>query len=140
MQIDSVNDIWNAISEQIQSKMPEVSFNVWFKDLRLLEIKQDNLILGIYSEYKKGILESTYMNILCSCVKEVMGIDMNIQIEVADESGQILSHAATPANSTYEDTLTFDNFIVGSSNRFAHAASMAVADNPRIIYNPLVIY
>lgn len=140
MQIDSVNDIWSAISEQIRKKMPEVSFNVWFKDLRLLEIKQDNLILGIYSEYKKGILESTYMGILTNCVKEVMGIDMTIKIVVADESGQIISQAAAPANSTFEDTLTFDNFIVGSSNRFAHAASMAVADNPRIIYNPLVIY
>ncbi len=140
MHIDSVNDIWTAISEQIRNKMPEVSFNVWFKDLRLLEIKQDNLILGIYSEYKKGILESTYMNILGSCVKEVMGIDMTIKIVVADESGQIVSQDSVPANSDFEDTLTFDNFIVGSSNRFAHAASMAVADNPRIIYNPLVIY
>lgn len=140
MQIDSVNDIWTAISEQIRNKMPEVSFNVWFKDLRLLEIKQDNLILGIYSEYKKGILESTYMNILGGCVKEVMGIDMNIKIVVANESGEIISQNVAPASSTYEDTLTFDNFIVGSSNRFAHAASMAVADNPRIIYNPLVIY
>ena len=140
MQIDSVNDIWSAISEQIRKKMPEVSFNVWFKDLHLLEIKQDNLILGIYSEYKKGILESTYMNILSAYVKEVMGIDMNIQIKVTDESGRVISHSTALENSTYEDTLTFDNFIVGSSNRFAHAASMAVADNPRIIYNPLVIY
>lgn len=141
MKIDSVNDIWAAISEQIQKTMPEVSFNVWFKDLRLLEIRQDEMVLGIYSEYKKGILESTYMNILNNSVKEVMGIDMTIKIEVADESGKIISNnTALPINSTFEDTLTFDNFIVGSSNRFAHAASMAVADNPRIIYNPLVIY
>ena len=141
MKIDSVNDIWAAISEQIQKTMPEVSFNVWFKDLRLLEIRQDEMVLGIYSEYKKGILESTYMNILNNSVKEVMGIDMTIKIVVADESGKIISNNnALPINSTFEDTLTFDNFIVGSSNRFAHAASMAVADNPRIIYNPLVIY
>ncbi len=141
MKIDSVNDIWAAISEQIKKTMPEVSFNVWFKDLLLLEIRQDEMILGIYSEYKKGILESTYMNILNNSVKEVMGIDMTIKIVVADESGRIISHNnSLPINSTFEDTLTFDNFIVGSSNRFAHAASMAVADNPRIIYNPLVIY
>ncbi len=140
MQIESLTDIWQAVCEELKKKMTEISFNVWFKDLRLLEIRNGEMVLGIYSDYKKQIIESNYMHIIKPCIMEIMGIDMEIKIVAQDENGKILQNTVTPANSSFEDSFTFDNFIMGSCNRFAHAASMAVADNPRIIYNPLVIY
>lgn len=140
MQIESVTDIWEAICGELKNRMTEISFNVWFKDLHPVEIRQGEIVLGIYSDYKKQIIESNYMPILKPIIKEIMGIDMAITIVVEDENGKIVQNNVAPADSTFEDSFTFDNFIVGSSNRFAHAASMAVADNHLIIYNPLVIY
>ena len=140
MQIESLTDIWEAICQELKKKMTEISFNVWFKDLHPLEIRNGEIVLGIYSDYKKQIIESNYMHMIKPSVKEIMGIDMEIIIVVEDENGKIISNTVAPVNSSFEDSFTFDNFIMGSCNRFAHAASMAVADNPRIIYNPLVIY
>ena len=140
MQIESLNDIWEAICQELKNKMTEISFNVWFKDLHPIEIRGGEIVLGIYSDYKKQIIESNYMHLLKPCIMEIMGIEMEIKIVVEDENGRILTNTVAPANSSFEDSFTFDNFIMGSCNRFAHAASMAVADNPHIVYNPLVIY
>ena len=140
MPIESLTDIWEAVCAELKSRMTEISFNVWFKDLHLLEVRNGEIILGIYSDYKKQIIESNYMHIIVPSFKEIMGIDMDIKIVVEDENGKILQNKVSPANSSFEDSFTFDNFIMGSCNRFAHAASMAVADSPKIVYNPLVIY
>ncbi len=140
MQIESMTDIWEAICAELKKKMTEISFNVWFKDLHLIELRGGEIILGIYSDYKKQIIESNYMHIIKPIILEIMGIEMEIKIVVEDENGKILQNTVAPVNTSFEDSFTFDNFIMGSCNRFAHAASMAVADNSRIIYNPLVIY
>lgn len=140
MQIESMTDIWEAICTELKKKMTEISFNVWFKDLHLIELRGGEIVLGIYSDYKKQIIESNYMHIIKPIILEIMGIEMEIKIVVEDENGKILQNTVAPVNTSFEDSFTFDNFIMGSCNRFAHAASMAVADNSRIIYNPLVIY
>lgn len=140
MQIESLKDIWEAVCIELKNRMTEISFNVWFQDLHPIEIRNGEIVLGIYSDYKKQIIESNYMHIIKPSIKEIMGIDMEIKIVVEDENGKILPNTVAPVNTSFEDSFTFDNFIMGSCNRFAHAASMAVADNHHIIYNPLVIY
>lgn len=140
MQIESLKDIWEAVCIELKNRMTEISFNVWFQDLHPIEIRNGEIVLGIYSDYKKQIIESNYMHIIKPSIKEIMGIDMEIKIVVEDENGKILPNTIAPVNTSFEDSFTFDNFIMGSCNRFAHAASMAVADNHHIIYNPLVIY
>lgn len=140
MDINSLNDIWQAISEMLLQKMNQISYNVWFKDLHLIEIREGQMVFSIYSGYKKNIIESNYMPVFKPIIREIMGIDMDIVIVVEDENGHVLQNEVASPDSTYEDSLTFDNYIVGTCNRFAHAAAMAVADNRNIIYNPLVIY
>ena len=140
MQIESLTDIWEAVCLELKKRMTEIAFNVWFKDLHPIEIRNGEIILGIYSDYKKQIIESNYMNVIIPSVREIMGIDMDIKIVVEDENGRIITNKVAEVVTSLNESYTFDNFIMGSCNRFAHAASMAVADNPRIIYNPLVIY
>ena len=140
MQIESLTDIWEAVCAELKKRMTEIAFNVWFKDLHPIEIRNGEIILGIYSDYKKQIIESNYMNVITPSIREIMGIDMDIKIVVEDENGRIITNKVAEVVTSLNDSYTFDNFIMGSCNRFAHAASMAVADNPRIIYNPLVIY
>ena len=140
MQIESLTDIWEAVCAELKKRMTEIAFNVWFKDLHPIEIRNGEIILGIYSDYKKQIIESNYMNVITPSIREIMGIDMDIKIVVEDENGRIITNKVAEVVTSLNDSYTFDNFIMGSCNRFAHAAAMAVADNPRNIYNPLVIY
>lgn len=137
MEIESLNDLWAAVCEKCKDNITEIAFNVWIKDLHPLDMKEGVLTLGIYSDYKKQIVENNYTAFLRSCVKHIMGIEMDVKIVLEDENGKEITEKEA---SSYEDLFTFDNFIVGQTNRFAHAAAMAVADNPAYSYNPLVIY
>lgn len=140
MQIESLSDIWEAVCAECKKSMTEIGFNVWIKDLHLIEINQGELVLGINSDYKKGIIESTYLDIIKDSVKTIMGIDMRITIKLEDELGRIKSESMQPEIQDYTKSYTFNNFIVGACNRYAHAASMQVAENPAATYNPLVIW
>ena len=140
MEINSLNDIWEAISEMLLLKMNQISYNVWFKDLHLKEIREGQMVFSIYSGYKKKIIEANYMPLFKGIIHDIMGIEMDVLIVAEDENGQVVQNDLATPDTSFEDSFTFDNFIVGSCNRFAHAAAMAIADNPHIIYNPLVIY
>ncbi|MBR6693481.1 MAG: chromosomal replication initiator protein DnaA [Clostridia bacterium] len=141
MNIESLNDIWNAVCEDIKKsgEVTEAGFNLWIKDLKPVELRQDGFILSTSGDIKKNVVETTYMPILTACLKNIIGIETPIKVMVEDKSGNLIT-PETDNSVFFDKTFTFDNFIVGSTNRFAHAAAMAVADNPFIIYNPLVIY
>lgn len=140
MQINSPADIWELVCTELKKEITEISFNVWLKDLKPVEMKQGEFVLSIYSVYKKQIVESNYLSMIESALKNLMGIDITVTIFAEDENGMVKEEKPAITSDSFEDEHTFDNFIVGATNRFAHAASMAVADNPYIIYNPLVIY
>ncbi len=141
MQMESLYDVWNAVCEESKKYITEVGYNVWIKDLKPVEQRPGEFVVSIYSNYKKQIIEMNYLEILENCLKDVMGVPTKLKVLFADENGEIIENAEEePEEGSFESNYTFENFIVGSSNRFAHAASMAVAENAVIIYNPLVIY
>lgn len=140
MKIESTSDIWELVCKELKKTINEIAFDVWIKDLHPIDLKNGEFILGIYSDYKKQIVESNYIESIHKNLKQIMGFDVAVTILVEDESGQVITPAKPIGDGSFESEYTFDNFIVGSTNRFAHAASMAVADNPNIIYNPLIIY
>ncbi len=141
MNIESINDIWNAVCEELKNsgEITEAGFNLWIKDLKPLELRQDGFLLSTSGDIKKNVIETTYMAVLKEAFKNIIGLEINVNIVVEDKSGNIIKQETDNA-AFFDNAFTFDNFIVGSTNRFAHAAAMAVADNPFIIYNPLVIY
>lgn len=138
MEIESLSDIWEAICDECKKEINEIAFRVWFKDLEPVDIQNGVLTLSIYSSYKKEIVENTYSDLIKKSIKAIMGIDMDFKIVATDSKG---SRAANmELNPDLEETYTFDNFIVGQTNRFAHAAAQAVSEKPAFEYNPLVIY
>lgn len=139
--MESLYDVWNAVCEESKKYITEVGYNVWIKDLKPVEQRPGEFVVSIYSNYKKQIIEMNYLEIFENCLKDVMGVPTKLKVLFADENGEIIENAEEePEEGSFESNYTFENFIVGSSNRFAHAASMAVAENAVIIYNPLVIY
>ncbi|MDD4699324.1 MAG: chromosomal replication initiator protein DnaA [Oscillospiraceae bacterium] len=139
MGLDSLAELWNAICEDCKKTITEVGFNVWIKDLKPITIQSNVLVLGIYSDYKKQIVEMNYKEILEESCRNVSGLNISINIIVTQSDGAD-TPILEPSTFNLASLYTFDNFIVGSSNRFAHAACLAVSDNPSIVYNPLFIY
>ncbi len=144
MQIESINDVWKAVCDDCIKKeyITEIAFGVWFADIVPIEMKDGKLTASIYSSYKKGIVESNFKKYIEQSLMDVVGIPVEFELLLSDENGSVVNTSDITEDGSFESHFTFENFIVGSSNRFAHAAAMAVADSPASIssYNPLVIY
>ena len=140
MSANPLDQIWSAICDECKKSISEVAFNCFLKDLVPVFLSDGEFTISINDEYKKGVIEQTYLQKLNEAIKTVMGVQMVARIVLDEDEEEILKAEEYSEGLSFEDFFTFNNFIVGSTNRFAHAAALAVADNPNIIYNPLVIY
>lgn len=143
MQIESINDIWKAVCDNCvdNSIITPIANSVWLADIVPIQMKDGKFTASIYSDYKKGIVESNFKQKLEDSFMEVVGIPIKFELLLSDENGAVVDKNSNKnEDDTYTTTHTFDNYVVGSSNRFALAAAMAVAESPATNYNPLVIY
>ena len=140
--------LWEKTLQLIKGELSPPSFNAFFKQIKPLQIQSNTLILLVPNDFTKGILEDRYLNLIESSVNqlslkkhdikfvlsenEVKGLDKDQQI---DDDKQIRKKYPN-LNPKY----TFDTFVIGNSNRFAHAACVAVAEAPARAYNPLFLY
>ncbi len=140
MPINSIEDIWFAVCEEVKKEITEVAFNCFLKDLKPVSLDSGEFVISSNTDFIRGVVEQNYTEILKNALKNVMGIEMGIRVIFEDEEDKIIKAEQESEGLTFEDFFTFSNFVVGSTNRFAHAASLAVANNSSITYNPLVIY
>ena len=140
MPINSIDDIWSAVCEECKKTISEVAFDCFLKNLKPLSLDAGVFILSINNEYMRGVVEQNYTELLKNALKAVMGIEIDVRIVFEDEEEKIIKAEQLSEGLTFEDFFTFSNFVVGATNRFAHAASLEVENNCSIIYNPLVIY
>ena len=150
--MNDIYNIWQKTLEVSKTEVTEVSFNTWILPIKpiSIEITKEIVTLSIYSDFAKGILESRYLKLIESSIKKVTNKNYKVLIYSEED---LLSHSDNNNHneiSNYNESVTddlylnpkyiFDTFVVGSSNRFAHAASLAVAESPAKAYNPLFLY
>lgn len=141
MGFDSINGLWESICEEFkrQPNFSSVGFNVWIRDIKPLAMQAGTLVLGVKNEYIKNTINSYYKKVLEDCCLTVSGLSLTIEILVTNgepvPDPQVKQTATTGAAG-----YSFDNFVVGPSNRFAHAAALAVAENPDGSWNPLYLW
>ena len=139
--MDSFNEAWDVICEYCKSKITQIAYNTWISKIQpvKMDFAEGKAILMVPAEFHRQTLLRGYKNLLNEAFASVFGDGVEILITVPDEViTQEKENTENVTDSDYE--FTFDTFIVGSSNKFAHAASLAVATNPGRAYNPLFIY
>ncbi|MEA3439838.1 MAG: chromosomal replication initiator protein DnaA [Chloroflexota bacterium] len=146
---------WHAALGQLQMEMPKAAFDTWVSDTEFISYEDGSFIIGVQNAYARDWLESR----LSSTVRRTLTGMMNRTVEVnfivwqgLDEAVQPKAENESRVEEPFEDDIpsernaslnqryTFENFVVGASNRLAHAASLAVAERPAHAYNPLFLY
>ena len=127
-------DIWKVVLTLLEKRLQPVTIDAWFDDLTAVEFKDDTLLLHTPDKFKKEIIDQRYLSIIKDALRDLFSADIDVIITTGEAPAPI-AHSNYP-----EDEYTFEQFIVGSSNKFAHAAATAVANNPAKNYNPLFIY
>ncbi|SKC88870.1 chromosomal replication initiator protein DnaA [Maledivibacter halophilus] len=143
----NLREIWEETLKLIKTELTEVSYNTWLKSLEPVSIRGKTIILGVPNDFNKGILETRYMTLLTNAIKQVTSQDFKIEFVIpgSDDFHRLTKNNNTKENNFFEEPVlnpkyVFDTFVIGNSNRFAHAASLAVAETPAKAYNPLFIY
>ncbi len=136
--MDSFAEIWQLVQQELKNQVTEVAYNVWLSPLEFVKFENDTVFLSI-SEFKKNIIVDKFMTPLKNAFETILGFSVQIVFLIPGEAKAQNKEEPTEAQS-FEHEYTFDNFITGPSNRFAHAAALNVANNPGITYNPLFIY
>ena len=140
--LDSFDQAWELICQYCKSNITEVAYHTWFSRLKpvSLDFSKGTAIVEAPNEFHKQTLLRCYSDLLKEAFDNVFGGGITFQICVHEElKRQQKPEEADPfEQGDYE--LTFDTFVVGPSNRFAHAACQAVAAKPALLYNPLFIY
>ena len=137
MDFSTLQACWKAAQDMIANDMSSVQFNTWFKPLILRAESGDTLIFEAPSQFVITQLNSRYMTMLYTVIAQTFGRKYEIKLALHDDIEKQMSKLS---RTMLNDKYTFENFIVGDSNSFAYAASLAVAEAPNENYNPLFIY
>ena len=140
MGMNSLNDIWDKVIEILSNQLTPTAINTWFSDCTPVDIEDCRLVLHTTTEFKRNIINSRFSESIKAVLSDIFACDFDLLVLAGDEVNDFELKKKSENSLPEMDGYTFDNFIVGSSNRFAHAAAIAVAENPGKAYNPLFIY
>ncbi|MBU3912224.1 MAG: chromosomal replication initiator protein DnaA [Candidatus Omnitrophica bacterium] len=145
-----LSNLWDKILEHTKQEIGERAFENWFAQTRLASITEESLIIEVPSNFFKDWIYDHYRDVLNISLLKTIGKVLPVQFEVKEGSdipprkldAKIQSALKPGQQKTFylNPRYTFEGFVVGSSNRFAHAATMAIAEAPAKAYNPLFIY
>ena len=133
MAVTSVSDIWQLICEECKKIITQVAFDCFVEGLKPISFLNGEMVVGCKESFERDILEQNYTEILENSAKAAMGFDVKITFVVEAEEEDIVLAEKYSEGLSFEDFFTFDNFVVGSNNHFAYAASLAVAESSAVI-------
>ena len=155
---DDANQLWEHASKLLRDRLSDGTFSAWFGRAKPLGIDGGTFVLGVSNPFAREWIEGRYLDPLTESVAHASGLDLDVALLARDsfEAEEDPETQPVVANTTNDDPpsstaprlepaglhpkYTFDSFVIGSSNRFAHAAALAVAECPAEAYNPLFIY
>ena len=144
--MEQINEFWNEALKIIEEESSAVSFETWFRPIVPYGIQDNCFYLHVENPLAKDMLEKRYFDLLRNTIKQVIKRDLEIIILLGNERPVKMAAQKEPQKQTSDiprnlnPKYVFSSFVVGNSNRMAHAASLAVAEAPAKNYNPLFLY
>lgn len=148
-------ELWNRVLNKIKLEIASMSFDTWFADTKLYKIEHGTATILVNYPIQKTQLEGNYKKIISSAIIEEIGENLELEFVIEEELKEEEENNKIDYNNNEDDEdsddsipfeshlnkdYTFDTFVVGTSNKFAHAAALAVAELPGDTYNPLFLY
>ena len=137
--MDSLHDIWQSVMAKLSDVLTPTAINTWFSDCEPVALEEKRLVLQTTSDFKRSIILQRFGQTIRQALSDLFSCEFDLLVLTAEEMEDYRQDAPDdmlPEAAAY----TFDRFIVGQSNKFAHAAAIAVSESPGKIYNPLFIY
>lgn len=142
----NIDQLWNAALEKIRLVVTPVAFTTWFEKTRIHTIDNDNIKLVVPYEISKKLLREEYQDKMEEIIYELTGMNYTFSYYLEEELNcikvdcEIMEVDEEKLVSNLNPNYTFENFIVGTSNKFAYVSALAIAESPGMMYNPLFIY
>lgn len=147
----NLEEAWTKASEAIEHEVGSQTYDLWFRPLKLLTLHDEQIVLEVPNKFFKEWIEDHYPGIISDTIKQFVKKQVSVQYRLFErkeaaalkkiETKQESRRAKLASRGIFlSPKFTFDSFVIGASNQFAHAAAMAVADAPGKAYNPLFIY
>ncbi|MCS7164331.1 MAG: chromosomal replication initiator protein DnaA [Thermodesulfovibrio sp.] len=141
--MNEINKIWQKILELISQKVGESTFELWFSPIKLLNVKNSEVFVEIPNRFFRDWIEDNYPSIISEAFYQITGNQVEVKYIIPGKEQELAVNEEkkqTIKRGNLNPKYTFDTFVVGPSNQFAHAAAFRVAENPGFAYNPLFIY
>lgn len=150
--LEHLDELWSSVLAQVETKISKPSFETWLKSTKLLSYQNETVTISAPNSFARDWLENHYVHLITGILSDLTGDDLLIKFVVPKDQDmddfQLPAPRVKPGQNEHQEFLpgmlnpkyTFDTFVIGSGNRFAHAASLAVAEAPAKAYNPLFIY
>jgi chromosomal replication initiator protein len=158
----TAESLWGEVAGRLRGALNDTTYGTWFGQARGLELDGDRFVLAVPNDFTRDWIEGHFLGLIGAAIRDVTGEERPIELRVAELTGAeeqrfdpailaeteghtvppviAMRHQNRPESGGFNLKYTFDSFVIGSSNRFAHAAALAVAEAPAQAYNPLFIY
>jgi chromosomal replication initiator protein len=141
----NAQNLWAEVSRRLQESLNESTYRTWFGEVDGDELQDGTFTLAVPNDFTRDWIEGHFVHLIGASVREATGSEFAVKLVVNDEPPAVARPERTPEEQAVRvegmsAKYTFDSFVIGSSNRFAHAAALAVAEAPAQAYNPLFIY
>ena len=139
--MNSIQDIWQQVMECLKAQLTATSIITWFSDCTPVELEDGRFVLYTTTPFKRDIIQQRFSESIRNALRELFSCDFELLVLAGDELNDYQEVKKDEKSLPEMDGYTFENFIVGSSNKFAHGAALGVVKNPGSkTYNPLFIY
>ena len=139
--MNSVADIWKIVLSRLSQDLSETTISTWFDEVEAVSIKDRTLYLHCPNDFKRSTIESMFSDRIKDSLRDIYSADFDVKLLSTAESTALFEPEVKKSTALLDSgEFTFDTFVVGSNNRFAQSASLAVAESPGEAYNPLYIY
>ena len=152
----TAESLWSEVSGRLRGSLNDTTYGTWFGEAAGDELSDERFVLRVPNDFTRNWIEGHFLGLISAAIRDVTGAERPVELRVAangrphaepgdDEPAPLRKPAVVerihrPESGGFNAKYTFDSFVIGSSNRFAHAAALAVAEAPAQAYNPLFIY